>query len=93
MLMVWDLTYNLLTFGIFDVFPDEAAAHLFDIAAALTAKASDLFVQPPPLRRSMSLRPSSLGRRLWMENICGFSYGLLHHTKALMMLPIDFIFS
>jgi hypothetical protein len=56
MLMVWDLTYNLLTFGIFDVFPDEAAAHLFDIAAALTAKASDLFVQPPPLRRSMSFR-------------------------------------
>jgi hypothetical protein len=74
---------QLLTFGIFDIFPDEAAVHLLGgVAAALTAKASDLFVQPP-LGRSMSLRPSSFGRCLWMENLCGLSYGLLHHTKAL----------
>jgi hypothetical protein len=83
---------QMLTFGIFDIFPDEAAAHLLSgVTAALTAKDSDLFVQPPPFRRSMSLRPSSLGRCLWMENICGLSYGLLHHTKALIMLPIDLI--
>ena len=38
------------TFGIFDAFPDEAGrkAHLSGrVAAALTAKASELFAQPP----------------------------------------------
>jgi quinol monooxygenase YgiN len=40
------------TFGIFDAFPDEAGrqAHLTGrVAAALKAKASDLFVQPPAI--------------------------------------------
>ena len=40
------------TFGIFDAFPDEAGrkAHLSGrVAAALTAKASELFVQPPQI--------------------------------------------
>jgi quinol monooxygenase YgiN len=40
------------TFGIFDVFPDEAGrqAHLSGkVAAALMAKASDLFAQPPTI--------------------------------------------
>jgi len=38
------------TFGIFDAFPDESGrqAHLSGrVAAALMAKASELFVQPP----------------------------------------------
>ncbi|AWV19910.1 MULTISPECIES: putative quinol monooxygenase [Methylobacteriaceae] len=40
------------TFGIFDAFPDEAGrkAHLSGrVAAALTAKASELFAQPPQI--------------------------------------------
>lgn len=42
------------TFGIFDVFPDEAGrqAHLSGpIAAALMAKASELFTQPPAIEK------------------------------------------
>jgi quinol monooxygenase YgiN len=42
------------TFGIFDAFPDEAGrqAHLSGkVAAALMAKASDLFSQPPAIER------------------------------------------
>ena len=40
------------TFGIFDAFPDEAGrkTHLSGrVAAALTAKASELFAQPPQI--------------------------------------------
>src|SRR5258708_22980567 len=42
------------TFGIFDAFPDEAGrnAHLAGrVAAALTAKASELFAQPPTIEK------------------------------------------
>jgi quinol monooxygenase YgiN len=42
------------TFGIFDVFPDDAGrqAHLSGrVAAALTARASDLFSQPPAIEK------------------------------------------
>jgi quinol monooxygenase YgiN len=42
------------TFGIFDAFPDEAGrnAHLAGrVAAALTAKASELFAQPPTIQK------------------------------------------
>jgi quinol monooxygenase YgiN len=42
------------TFGIFDVFPDEAGreAHLSGkVAAALMAKASELFAQPPNIQK------------------------------------------
>ena len=42
------------TFGIFDVFPDEAGrqAHLAGrVAAALMAKASELFAQPPAIEK------------------------------------------
>lgn len=42
------------TFGIFDVFPDEAGrnAHLTGrVAAALTARASELFAQTPTLEK------------------------------------------
>jgi len=42
------------TFGIFDAFPDEAGrqAHLSGkVAAALMAKASDLFAQPPSIEK------------------------------------------
>lgn len=42
------------TFGIFDAFPDEAGrqAHLSGrVAAALTAKASELFAQPPTIEK------------------------------------------
>lgn len=42
------------TFGIFDVFPDDAGrqAHLSGrVAAALTARASDLFAQPPSIEK------------------------------------------
>jgi len=41
------------TFGIFDAFPDEAGrqAHLTGkVAAALMAKAPDLFAEPPTIR-------------------------------------------
>ncbi len=43
------------TFGIFDVFPTEKGreAHLSgQVAAALTAKASDLFSQPPDIKKA-----------------------------------------
>lgn len=42
------------TFGIFDAFPDEAGrqAHLSGrVAAALMAKAADLFSQPPSIEK------------------------------------------
>ena len=42
------------TFGIFDAFPDEAGrqAHLTgQVAAALKAKASELFAQPPTIEK------------------------------------------
>jgi len=42
------------TFGIFDAFPDEAgrAAHLSGrVAAALGAKAAELFAKPPSIER------------------------------------------
>jgi quinol monooxygenase YgiN len=42
------------TFGIFDAFPDEAGrnAHLAGrVAAALAAKASELFAQPPTIEK------------------------------------------
>lgn len=42
------------TFGIFDAFPDEAGrqAHLAGkVAAALMAKAPDLFAQPPSIEK------------------------------------------
>jgi quinol monooxygenase YgiN len=42
------------TFGIFDAFPDEAGrnAHLAGrVAAALIAKASELFAQPPTIEK------------------------------------------
>ena len=42
------------TFGIFDVFPDEAGrdAHLTgEVAKALMAKASDLFSRPPKIEK------------------------------------------
>ncbi|MBA3260523.1 MAG: antibiotic biosynthesis monooxygenase [Gemmatimonadales bacterium] len=42
------------TFGIFDVFPDEAGrqAHLSGrVAQALTEKASELFAEPPAIER------------------------------------------
>ena len=42
------------TFGIFDAFPDEAGrnAHLAGrVAVALTAKASELFAQPPTIEK------------------------------------------
>lgn len=42
------------TFGIFDAFPDEAGrqAHLTGrVAAALKAKASELFAQPPTIEK------------------------------------------
>ncbi len=42
------------TFGIFDAFPDESArqAHLSgQVAAALKAKASELFSQPPVIEK------------------------------------------
>jgi quinol monooxygenase YgiN len=42
------------TFGIFDAFPDEAGrnAHLNGaVAAALTAKAADLFSKPPSVEK------------------------------------------
>lgn len=42
------------TFGIFDAFPDEAGrqAHLAGhVAAALKAKASELFAQPPNIEK------------------------------------------
>jgi len=42
------------TFGIFDAFPDEAGrqAHLSGrVAAALMAKASELFAQPPVIEK------------------------------------------
>ena len=42
------------TFGIFDAFPDESGrqAHLSGrVAAALTAKASELFAQPPLIEK------------------------------------------
>ena len=42
------------TFGIFDAFPDEAGrqAHLTGrVAAALMAKAADLFAQPPVIEK------------------------------------------
>jgi quinol monooxygenase YgiN len=42
------------TFGIFDAFPDEAGrqAHLTGrVAAALKAKASELFAQPPAIEK------------------------------------------
>src|SRR5579863_1677587 len=42
------------TFGIFDAFPDESGrqAHLAGrVAAALKAKASELFVQPPGIEK------------------------------------------
>ena len=42
------------TFGIFDAFPDEAGrqAHLSGrVAAALMAKASDLFAKPPTIEK------------------------------------------
>jgi quinol monooxygenase YgiN len=42
------------TFGIFDAFPDESGrqAHLSGrVAAALMAKASDLFAQPPVIEK------------------------------------------
>ena len=43
------------TFGIFDLFPDESGrqAHLTGrIAAALTAKAPDLFAKPPVIEKA-----------------------------------------
>jgi hypothetical protein len=62
-----------------------SAAHLLvRIAAALTAKASDLFAQPLTIEKVEVLAASFLGRCLWMENICGFSYGYLQHTKVIM---------
>ena len=45
---------GLTTFGIFDVFPDEAGrqAHLSGrVAAALMAKAPDLFAKPPDIQK------------------------------------------
>ena len=42
------------TFGIFDAFPDDAGrqAHLSGrVAAALTARASELFAQPPSIEK------------------------------------------
>jgi quinol monooxygenase YgiN len=43
------------TFGIFDAFPDDSGrqAHLSGrVAAALAARASDLFVQPPVIEKA-----------------------------------------
>ena len=43
------------TFGIFDAFPDDSGrqAHLSGrVAAALVARASDLFVQPPVIEKA-----------------------------------------
>lgn len=43
------------TFGIFDAFPDESGrqAHLSgQVAAALMAKASELFLQPPVIEKA-----------------------------------------
>ena len=45
---------GLTTFGIFDVFPDEAGrqAHLSGrVAAALMAKAPELFAKPPDIQK------------------------------------------
>jgi quinol monooxygenase YgiN len=45
---------GLSTFGIFDAFPDEAGrqAHLSGkVAAALMAKASELFAKPPEIEK------------------------------------------
>lgn len=42
------------TFGIFDAFPDEAGRHAHlagRVAAALTARASELFVQSPTIEK------------------------------------------
>jgi quinol monooxygenase YgiN len=42
------------TFGIFDVFPDEAGRHAHltgRVAAALTARASELFAQAPAIEK------------------------------------------
>jgi quinol monooxygenase YgiN len=53
------------TFGIFDVFPDEAGrqAHLDGpIAAALMAKASELLAQPPKIERLDVLAAKLPGR-------------------------------
>jgi hypothetical protein len=58
-----------------------SAAHLLvRVAAALTAKASDLFAQPLTIEKVEVLAASFLGRCLWMENICGY----LQHTKVIM---------
>ena len=48
----FDVRLGPSTFGIFDAFPDEAGrqAHLAGrVAAALKAKASELFAQPPTI--------------------------------------------
>ena len=53
------------TFGIFDAFPDDAGrqAHLSGrVAAALMAKASELFAKPPAIEKVDSLRLNSLSR-------------------------------
>lgn len=52
------------TFGIFDAFPDEAGrqAHLSGrVAAALMAKASDLFSQPPAIEKVDVLASGTTG--------------------------------
>ena len=49
------LRFGPSDFGIFDVFPDEAArdAHLSGkVAAALMAKAADLFAEPPAIKKA-----------------------------------------
>jgi quinol monooxygenase YgiN len=54
------------TFGIFDAFPDEAGrqAHLSGkVAAALMAKAGELFSEPRPSKTLMYLRQSYLASK------------------------------
>jgi len=49
-----DLVKPLVSTGIFDAFPDESGrqAHLTGrVAAALTEKASELFVHPPTIEK------------------------------------------
>ena len=56
------------TFGIFDAFPDEAGrqAHLTGrVAAALNAKASELFAQPPAIEMVGSRAWVTVCRNLW----------------------------
>src|ERR1700676_2903524 len=52
------------TFGIFDAFPTEAGrqAHLSGrVAAALMARASELFSKPPAIERGVGVLASKLG--------------------------------